>query len=125
MSTTAAPPEKIKRLLFKEDLNKGSKLIPKDGISLKNDCWCTNPLELLDIIEVICLHLNNDDLKTCQFVNSIWQRACQKEQSVRKIPYSCFRYSKVIYPKCYKNSNDPCPLDNCIETDNFAPLSFK
>ena len=81
MSTTAAPPEKRKRLFFKEDLNKEdlnkedqnkedlnkedlnkddlnkedlnevSRVIPNEGVSLENDCLSSSQVSVTSVVE--------------------------------------------------------------------------
>ena len=51
MSTTAAPPEKRKRLLFKEDLNKVSRVIPNEGVSLENDCLSSSQVSGTSVVK--------------------------------------------------------------------------
>ena len=71
MSTTAAPPEKRKRLFFKEDLNKEdqnkedlnkedldkedlnkvSRVIPNEGVSLENDCLLSSQVSVTSVVE--------------------------------------------------------------------------
>ena len=54
MSTTAAPPpEKRKRLFFEEDLNKVSRVIPNEGVSLKNDCLSSSQVSVTSVVEFL------------------------------------------------------------------------
>ena len=50
-----------------------------------------NPLEMLEIVEIICLHLPKKELKVCQNINVVWKDACLRELDKRKLECSSLR----------------------------------